>query len=80
LTTASNILIAHDFEQSAADMMRINQPGVDRIDVTLPRQYGGRDAVRTTSSVPTLIRPSSSPLRPSATHQPTVSAYERPVG
>jgi hypothetical protein len=35
----------HDFEQFAADLMRMSQPNVDRIDVTRPWRDGGRDAV-----------------------------------
>ena len=35
----------HDFEQFAADMLRMSQPSVDRIDVTRPWRDGGRDAV-----------------------------------
>ena len=35
----------HDFEQFAADLWRISQPNVDRIDVTRPWRDGGRDAV-----------------------------------
>jgi Restriction endonuclease len=35
----------HDFEQFAADIMRMSQPNVDRIDVTRPWRDGGRDAV-----------------------------------
>jgi hypothetical protein len=36
---------AHDFEQFAADLWRIGNPKVDRIDVTRPWRDGGRDAV-----------------------------------
>lgn len=35
----------HDFEYFAADLMRMSQPNVDRIDVTRPWRDGGRDAV-----------------------------------
>jgi hypothetical protein len=35
----------HDFEQFAADLMRMSNPNVDRIDVTRPWRDGGRDAV-----------------------------------
>jgi hypothetical protein len=35
----------HDFEQFAADLMRLSTPNVDRIDVTRPWRDGGRDAV-----------------------------------
>jgi hypothetical protein len=35
----------YDFEQFAADLMRMSQPNVDRIDVTRPWRDGGRDAV-----------------------------------
>ncbi len=35
----------YDFEQFAADLWRMSQPNVDRIDVTRPRRDGGRDAV-----------------------------------
>ena len=35
----------HDFEQFAADIWRMSQPSVDRIDVTRPWRDGGRDAV-----------------------------------
>jgi hypothetical protein len=35
----------HDFEQFAADLLRMSQPNVDRIDVTRPWRDGGRDAV-----------------------------------
>jgi hypothetical protein len=35
----------YDFEQFAADLWRISQPNVDRIDVTRPWRDGGRDAV-----------------------------------
>jgi hypothetical protein len=35
----------HDFEQFAADLWRIGEPRVDRIDVTRPWRDGGRDAV-----------------------------------
>jgi hypothetical protein len=35
----------HDFEQFAADLWRISEPKVDRIDVTRPWRDGGRDAV-----------------------------------
>jgi Restriction endonuclease AspBHI N-terminal/Restriction endonuclease len=35
----------HDFEQFAADLMRLSHPNVDRIDVTRPWRDGGRDAV-----------------------------------
>lgn len=34
-----------DFEQFAADLMRLSSPNVDRIDVTRPWRDGGRDAV-----------------------------------
>lgn len=34
-----------DFEQFAADLWRISEPKVDRIDVTRPWRDGGRDAV-----------------------------------
>ena len=34
-----------DFEQFAADLWRISQPNVDKIDVTRPWRDGGRDAV-----------------------------------
>jgi hypothetical protein len=35
----------HDFEQFAADLWRISEPNVDRIDVTRPWRDGGRDAI-----------------------------------
>jgi hypothetical protein len=35
----------HDFEQFAADIMRMSNPNVDRVDVTRPWRDGGRDAV-----------------------------------
>jgi len=35
----------YDFEQFAADLWRISEPNVDRIDVTRPWRDGGRDAV-----------------------------------
>jgi hypothetical protein len=35
----------HDFEQFAADLWRLSEPNVDRIDVTRPWRDGGRDAV-----------------------------------
>ena len=35
----------HDFEQFAADLWRVSQPNVDRVDVTRPWRDGGRDAV-----------------------------------
>ena len=35
----------HDFEQFAADLWRISEPKVDKIDVTRPWRDGGRDAV-----------------------------------
>ena len=35
----------YDFEQFAADMWRVSEPHVDRIDVTRPWRDGGRDAV-----------------------------------
>ena len=35
----------HDFEQFAADLMRLSNPSVDRVDVTRPWRDGGRDAV-----------------------------------
>lgn len=35
----------HDFEQFAADLWRVTEPNVDRIDVTRPWRDGGRDAV-----------------------------------
>jgi len=35
----------HDFEQFAADLWRVSQPNVDRIDVTRPWRDGGRDAM-----------------------------------
>jgi hypothetical protein len=35
----------YDFEQFAADLWRMSQPNVDRIDVTRPWRDGGRDAV-----------------------------------
>jgi Restriction endonuclease len=35
----------HEFEQFAADLMRMSNPNVDRIDVTRPWRDGGRDAV-----------------------------------
>lgn len=35
----------HDFEQFAADVMRLSHPSVDRVDVTRPWRDGGRDAV-----------------------------------
>jgi len=35
----------HDFEQFAADLWRISEPRVDRIDVTRPWRDGGHDAV-----------------------------------
>jgi hypothetical protein len=34
-----------DFEQFAADLWRVSQPNVDKIDVTRPWRDGGRDAV-----------------------------------
>jgi hypothetical protein len=36
---------AHDFEQFAADLWRVSEPNVDKIDVTRPWRDGGRDAV-----------------------------------
>lgn len=35
----------HDFEQFAADLWRVSQPNVDKIDVTRPWRDGGRDAI-----------------------------------
>lgn len=35
----------HDFEQFAADLWRVTEPNVDRIDVTRPWRDEGRDAV-----------------------------------
>jgi Restriction endonuclease AspBHI N-terminal/Restriction endonuclease len=35
----------YDFEQFAADLWRVTEPNVDRIDVTRPWRDGGRDAV-----------------------------------
>jgi len=35
----------HDFEQFAADLMRMSNLNVDRIAVTRPWRDGGRDAV-----------------------------------
>jgi hypothetical protein len=35
----------HDFEQFAADLWRVSEPNVDKIDVTRPWRDGGRDAV-----------------------------------
>lgn len=35
----------YDFEQFAADLWKITEPHVDRIDVTRPWRDGGRDAV-----------------------------------
>ena len=35
----------HDFEQFAADIWRMSQPNVDKVDVTRPWRDGGRDAV-----------------------------------
>jgi hypothetical protein len=35
----------HDFEQFAADLWRLSEPNVDRVDVTRPWRDGGRDAV-----------------------------------
>jgi len=35
----------HDFEHFAAELWRISEPRVDRIDVTRPWRDGGRDAV-----------------------------------
>jgi len=47
----------HDFEQFAADLMRLSNPSVDRIDVTRPWRDGGRDAVGDY-----LLGPSSDPV------------------
>lgn len=64
----------HDFEQFAADLRRVSEPNVDKIDVTRPWRDGGRDAVGEYLLAPirTLLR-SSSRWRPSATHRPTAS-------
>ncbi len=35
----------HDFEQFAADLWRVSEPKVDKIDVTRPWRDGGRDAI-----------------------------------
>ena len=35
----------HDFEQFAADLWRMSQPNVDKVDVTRPWRDGGRDAI-----------------------------------
>jgi hypothetical protein len=35
----------HDFEQFAADLWRMSEPKVDKIDLTRPWRDGGRDAV-----------------------------------
>ena len=35
----------HDFEHFAADLWRVSEPNVDKIDVTRPWRDGGRDAV-----------------------------------
>jgi Restriction endonuclease AspBHI N-terminal len=35
----------YDFEQFAADLWRVSEPNVDRVDVTRPWRDGGRDAV-----------------------------------
>jgi len=35
----------YDFEQFAADLWRVSEPNVDKIDVTRPWRDGGRDAV-----------------------------------
>jgi hypothetical protein len=35
----------HDFERFAADLWRMSEPKVDKIDVTRPWRDGGRDAV-----------------------------------
>jgi hypothetical protein len=47
----------HGFEQFAADVLRLSQPNVDRIDVTRPWRDGGRDAVGDY-----LLGPSSDPV------------------
>ena len=47
----------HDFEYFAADLMRLSNPNVDRIDVTRPWRDGGRDAVGDY-----LLGPSSDPV------------------
>ena len=68
----------HDFEHFAADLMRMSQPNVDRIDVTRPWRDGGRDAVGDY-----LLGPPSDPvavefaLEPSATVRPIASASGR---
>jgi Restriction endonuclease AspBHI N-terminal/Restriction endonuclease len=36
---------AYDFEQFAADLWRVSEPKVDKIDVTRPWRDGGRDAI-----------------------------------
>jgi hypothetical protein len=57
----------HDFEQFAADLWRMSEPNVDRIDVTRPWRDGGRDAVGEYLLGPHSDRSrSSSPWRPSA--------------
>jgi hypothetical protein len=35
----------YDFEQFAADLWRVSEPNMDKIDVTRPWRDGGRDAV-----------------------------------
>jgi hypothetical protein len=47
----------HDFEQFAADLWRMREPNVDKIDVTRPWRDGGRDAVGDY-----LLGPSSDPV------------------
>jgi hypothetical protein len=47
----------HDFEHFAADIWRLSQPNVDKIDVTRPWRDGGRDAVGDY-----LLGPSSDPV------------------
>jgi hypothetical protein len=58
----------HDFEQFTADLWRMSQPNVDRIDVTRPWRDGGRDAVGDY-----LLGPRSDPSRSSSRWKPSVT-------
>jgi hypothetical protein len=70
-----------DFEQFAADLWRVSEPNVDKIDVTRPWRDGGRDAIGKTCLVPMPTPlPSSSPWRPSArAHQQRRRERDKPT-
>jgi hypothetical protein len=57
---------AYDFEQFAADLWRMSEPNVDKIDVTRPWRDDGRDAVgeSTCSALIQTIPSSTATLQP----------------